>query len=81
MKSEHLHRALIVVIFLGFAMFIAYLRPSSGDVATPGFGGSLWLTRRADLIVQLGLMFVGALGIRALLPGHDEENESDEPLG
>ena len=40
---------------------------------TTGLGGpNLWLQRRADLLVQVGLMLAGALGIRALLPGDEE---------
>ena len=34
---------------------------------------ALWTSREPDLLFQLALMFAGALGIRALLPGRDEE--------
>jgi len=37
-----------------------------------------WLERRADLVLQLGLMLVGALGIRALLPSADEDEQAAE---
>jgi hypothetical protein len=32
-----------------------------------------WQSRTLDLVVQVGLIFGGALGIAALLPGHTEE--------
>jgi len=34
-----------------------------------------WESRGLDLVAQVGLIFVGALGIAALLPRDREENE------
>lgn len=42
----------------------------------------LWGTRSLDLAVQVGIVFVGALGIAALLPRGDEGPRGDgEPHG
>jgi hypothetical protein len=38
----------------------------------------LWGTRSLDLAVQVGIIFVGALGIAALLPRGDETLRGDE---
>jgi len=38
----------------------------------------LWGTRSLDLAVQVGIVFVGALGISALLPRGDEAPRGDE---
>jgi hypothetical protein len=37
-----------------------------------------WGTRSLDLAVQVGIVFVGALGIAALLPRGDETPRRDE---
>ena len=41
----------------------------------------LWGTRSLDLAVQVGIIFVGALGIAALLPRGDEGPRDDEAGG
>ena len=41
----------------------------------------LWGTRSLDLAVQVGIIFVGALGIAALLPSSDEDPPEEVPLG
>jgi hypothetical protein len=42
------------------------------EEATETFREWLWGTRSIDLAVQVGIIFVGALGIAALLPRGDE---------
>lgn len=37
------------------------------------FRAWFWNLRSVDLVVQVGLLFVGALGITALLPDSDEQ--------
>ncbi len=78
MRSDRILPALGMLCLLGFGMLLGHLIGRSDQATTLGFGQGLWLARRADLIVQLGLMFVGALGIRALLPGEGEEDEAGE---
>lgn len=77
MKSERLLRGLIVVALLGVGILVARLRPSPIAPGARDLGETLWWGRQADLVLQLGLMLVGALGIRALLPGQEEDQVND----
>lgn len=64
-----------IACLLGLGLLVAWLLPRVGQPAGLGLGETLWRARRADLVIQLGLVFVGSLGIRALLPPEDEEDE------
>ena len=75
--SEYLLRAAVAVVFLGLGMLVNHLRASPSRGNGLGLVESVWLYRRADLLVQVALMLVGALGVRALLPGEDEEEAPD----
>ena len=66
----------LVVVLLAAGLVVASLRPAPVETPASAPIVSLWLSRRADLVLQLGLMLVGALGIRALLPGEDEEENT-----
>ncbi len=73
MRTRHLQSAALVVMLLGLGALMAYwLAPEHGEhlheVRT------IWTSRPGDLVVLLGLIFVGALGIRALLPAEGEED-------
>ena len=78
MRNDRIFLVLGIVCLLGLGMLVARALPDSDRIGLPdqavgqGFGVSLWQGRRADLMVQLGLVFVGALGIRALLPPEDD---------
>ena len=72
MGTDRVFLAVGIVCLLGLGLLIAQVLPESGQAVGEGFGEGLWEGRRADLMVQLGLVFVGALGIRALLPPEDE---------
>lgn len=72
MKGDRTLLALGILCLLGLGMLVSHLVPRPDHTAHLGFGECIWLTRRADLIVQLGLMFVGALGLRALLPSEED---------
>ena len=50
----------------------------AGQVMRETFREWLWGTRSLDLAVQVGIVFVGALGIAALLPRGDETLRGDE---
>jgi hypothetical protein len=83
MKIERPRRVVVALLLLAGGFAVAMLRPSPEGGASLSIVGTLWESRRADLIVQLGLMLVGALGIRALLPGdHEgaEEEHADDSL-
>ena len=79
MASSHLLRGAGVIVALGVGPLVAHLRP---EAARPvgGLADHLWASRRFDLFVHVGLMLVGALGIRALLPEDDEEETPHEPM-
>ena len=47
---------------------------SPEDVAAGSFREWFWENRALDLLVQVGLIFAGALGIAALLPRGKEED-------
>jgi hypothetical protein len=70
-------RLLVILIALGLGIAVGLLRSSSG-VAPTGLADGLWSNRQVDLLLQVGLMLVGALGIHALLPGHNEDEEEHD---
>jgi hypothetical protein len=86
MRPEPLRRALLVALLLAAGLTLALLRPAPHADPIAPVPRSIWSTRRADLAIQVGLMLVGALGIRALLPGegdedaYEPEETFDEPL-
>lgn len=57
---------------VGLGLLLARLWPdvASSDVAPVS---DLWLARPLDLALHLALMLAGALGLRALLPGEQED--------
>lgn len=75
MDRRLFERGLLLVAALGFGLLMAYWRPGAPVEPSRAFALALWQSRRADLLVVLGLMLVGSLGIRALLPGEDEDEE------
>jgi len=60
----------LLLLVLGAGLYVLQSSRSSNE-GTIFF--ALWTSREPDLLFQLALMFAGALGIRALLPGRDEE--------
>lgn len=73
MRNDRVFLVLGIICLLGLGMLVASDRIGLPDQAVgQGFGESLWRGRKVDLMVQLGLVFVGALGIRALLPPEDD---------
>jgi len=78
MTNERLLRGTIVLVLLGMGVLIAHLHPTPLPPKSDDLGGALWLGRQADLVLQLGLMLVAAFGIRALLPGEEEDQPDDD---
>jgi len=74
MLRRRLFWLILAVILIGGVLW------GRGHVAETGppdtFRTWLWTHRTLDLLVQVGLIFAGALGVRAILPG-DREEESD----
>ncbi len=81
MNREDLSWILIVIVLLVASYLIGRQFPAAegdtGLTSTPSAERSfrvwLWEARRLDVAAQVGLIFVGALGIAALLPRSGEE--------
>ena len=65
---------ILVVILMGGLFWGLGQETETGP--PEAFRVRLWTHRTVDLLVQVGLIFAGALGVRAILPG-DREEESD----
>lgn len=75
MKRERIVWIVIAVLLLLAGWLIEQWALARSDViAAPGdaFRAWFWERRGLDLAVQIGLLFVGALAITALLPEKDE---------
>ena len=83
MKTEYLIWSLTAVLLLTIGLIIgrwATERPVASTLASPddaGFRGWFWERRTLDLIIQVGLVFAGALGVAAILPEQDESGSSE----
>jgi hypothetical protein len=71
---------LVVLLVLGFLVGQQCVAPSTPEATTSegakaAFRSRFWEERGLDLGVQVGLVFVGALGIAALLPRGMGESE------
>ncbi|MFH1084931.1 MAG: hypothetical protein V1772_04130 [Chloroflexota bacterium] len=73
MRIDRPLRWLLMGVLLAIGLLVSYLRPGPGAPGGTPVGALLWHGRGLDLVVQLGLLLVGALGIRAMLPGDDDE--------
>jgi len=71
-KNDRTLLLLGIVSLLGLGILVAHIWPPLEQTVGLNFGEGLWRERRMDLMIQLALLFVGALGIRALLPHEDE---------
>jgi hypothetical protein len=67
---------LVIAVILVGGLLWGYGRTATETGPPDPFRIWLWTHRNLDLIVQVGLVFAGALGVRAILPG-DREEESD----
>ena len=76
MNRENLPLVALLLLILVCGLWIGQKvwgdaeRGEQGEVEA--FRRWFWDARSLDLLVQAGLVFAGALGISALLPGHDE---------
>ena len=76
MDREHVAWVGIVILLLVAGLLIGQqLMAPPDDARADSFRQWFWESRSLDLVAQVGLIFVGALGIAALLPkgkGDDE---------
>ena len=78
MDDEHVIWLFVVALVLIVALWGG--RQVMQQVGTDGedvFRQWFWETRSMDLFIQAGLIFGGALGIAALLPRANEEDEGE----
>lgn len=64
----------LVILTAGWLLFRALNSPESVSTADDGFRAWFWEKRGLDLVVQMILVFAGALGIAAILPREDEDD-------
>ena len=77
MGREHPVRTVVVLLLMLGGLLLALARPAPLADADVVAGPTQWLARRADLLLQLALLFVGSLGIHALLPGRQDQDQEN----
>ena len=75
MNRKNIFIIFVIIILLSMGWFL--FRFMNSDVVLTieeeGFRAWLWQKRGLDLVVQVVLVFAGALGITAILPVEDED--------
>jgi hypothetical protein len=66
---------ILVFLFLGLVLFKLLNQDVARELPGGGFRAWFWDYKALDLIIQVTLVFAGALGISAILPG----SENDDP--
>jgi len=75
MKREHAAWAFALFLLLSIGLLVGLNLPSRAEVpASSSFRHWLWAYRSPDLLVQVTLLFAGALGVAALLPRSEEDD-------
>jgi hypothetical protein len=71
-------RVLIIIVLImitgGWLLFRTLNSPASASATDDGFRAWFWEKRGLDLVVQVILVFAGALGIAAILPVEDQDD-------
>jgi len=66
---------IVVILLLSGWILFQVLQPGEGYMlGEPGFKAWFWQERSLDLVVQVALIFAGALGIAAILPGEEQDD-------
>ena len=66
--------AVLVMLTAGWLLFRTLNSPVPPSAADEGFRAWFWEKRGMDLVVQMILVFAGALGIAAILPVEDDDD-------
>lgn len=66
--------AMLVLLTLGWLLFRGLNSPEMITAGDDGFRAWFWEKRGLDLVVQVILVFAGALGIAAILPVEDDDD-------
>lgn len=72
-NTRHAILAIFILLSIGWILFRVMNSDVIYLVEEDGFRAWLWQKRGLDLIVQVVLVFAGALGITAILPVEDED--------
>jgi len=75
MNRRTIFTILVIIVLLSVGWFLFRFMNSDVlmTVEEEGFRAWLWQKRGLDLVVQIVLVFAGALGITAILPVEDED--------
>ncbi len=63
---------ILILLLIGWVAFYL-LNPGAVEVESTGFKEWMWEYRSPDILVQMALVFAGALGIAAILPIENED--------
>lgn len=78
MRNEWLNWSIVIILVLAAGWLMGYVFQAEENYASEevaAFRTWFWERRTLDLLAQVGLIFGGALGVAALLPGHREMRE------
>lgn len=75
MRREHLAWAIAIGGLLLIGFVIGRSTGTSQPTASDTIRAWLWEHRGLDLLTQVGLILVGALGVAAVLPQHRNDHE------
>ena len=82
MKREYLAWIIAIGALLLIGFLIGRSTATSQPYADDAFRAWLWEHRSLDLLAQVGLILVGALGVAAVLPRHrDDHEKANERMG
>lgn len=84
MSRERALQIGVIIILLITGMLVGWYfsvapEDASATAASNIFREGFWEQRSLDLLVQVTLIFVGALGVAAVLPKHDEPHPTAPP--
>ncbi len=75
MKMSRVFLLAVFLLLLSGWVFFQVVNPGvTVDLGDQGFRSWFWEYRALDLVVQVVLVFGGAMGIAALLPGEDDDD-------
>lgn len=85
MRRERILQIGVIVALLIAGMLVGWYFHVSAEDATSTAASNVfrewfWEQRSLDLLVQVTLIFVGALGVAAVLPKHDEPRAANPPF-
>ncbi len=85
MNRERIRQIGVVAVLLITGMLVGWFFSVAPEDAAPAAASNVfrewfWEQRSLDLMVQVTLIFVGALGVAAVLPKHEESDATARPF-